>query len=100
MSCLSCAPVSDCPNATQFAVRAPALSQINQTALWIRVLEKLTVPNLVKKSPHFMQPDCSSPFSQHPAVCPYSPSDTTNPIPSGSNTILPSIATSSKLFSP
>ena len=32
--------------------------------------EKLTGPQLVKKSPHFMEPEGSLPHSQQPATCP------------------------------
>ena len=31
-------------------------------------LEKLTAPHLVKKSPHFMEPEGASPCSQEPAT--------------------------------
>ena len=40
--------------------------------LWSRVLlEKLTVSQLVKKFPYFMEPEDSLPHSQVPAPCPY-----------------------------
>ena len=40
---------------------------------WSRVLlEKLTGPQLVKKFPHFMEPEVSLPHSQVPTTCPYS----------------------------
>ena len=35
------------------------------------LLEKLTSSQLVKKSPHFMEPGGSLPLSQVPAICPY-----------------------------
>ena len=39
---------------------------------WSRVLpEKLTDSQLVKKFPHFMEPEGSLPHSQVPATCPY-----------------------------
>jgi hypothetical protein len=39
---------------------------------WSRVLpEELTDPELVKKSPHFMETEGPLPHSQEPATCPY-----------------------------
>jgi len=38
---------------------------------WSRVLEKLTGSQLVKKSPHFMEPKVSLQHSQVPATCSY-----------------------------
>ena len=44
----------------------------NQLTPWSRVLlEKLTVPQLVKNSLHFMEPEGSSPHSQETATCAY-----------------------------
>jgi len=39
------------------------------------VLEKLTVPQLVKKCSHFMQPLCSLSYPQQPVICLYLRSD-------------------------
>jgi hypothetical protein len=41
------------------------------TSWRIVISEKLTGPQLLKKSPHFMGPEGSSPHSQQPATCPY-----------------------------
>jgi hypothetical protein len=35
------------------------------------LLEKLTVPQLANKSPHFIYPECQLPHSQLPAISPY-----------------------------
>jgi len=43
------------------------------------LLEKLTCPQLVKKIPHFVEPEGSLPHSQVPDTCPY-------PEPAPSNT--------------
>ena len=52
---------------------------------WSRVLlEKLSGSQLVKKFPAFLEPECSSPYSQVPATCPYpepTPSSPHNPLP-------------------
>jgi hypothetical protein len=42
---------------------------------WSRVLEKLIVTQLVKKFPHFMEPDVSSPCLKQPATGPYHQAD-------------------------
>ena len=50
---------------------SPKPTQPNQPTTCSRVLlEKLTVPQLVKKFPHFMEPKVSLLNSQQPATCP------------------------------
>jgi hypothetical protein len=49
---------------------------------WSRgFLEKLTVSQLVKKFPHFMEPEGSLPHSQEPATCPYPEPAQSSPCP-------------------
>ena len=49
---------------------------------WSRViLEKLTGSELVKKFPHFMDPEGSLPHSQVPAICPYPEPARSSPYP-------------------
>jgi len=51
-------------------------------APWTRVvLEKLKVPHLVKKIPHFVVQDCSLPHLKEPPTCPYPEPDQLNPRP-------------------
>ena len=45
------------------------------------LLGKLTGSQLVKKFPHFMQPESSLPHSQVPATCPYPDPDHSSPCP-------------------
>ena len=45
------------------------------------LLEKLTGSRLVKKFPHFMEPEGSLPLSQAPATCPYPERDRFTPCP-------------------
>ena len=52
---------------------------------WGRVLlEKLTGSAASQEIPRFLEPECSSPYSQVPATCPYpepTPSSPHNPLP-------------------
>jgi len=43
------------------------------------LLEKLRGSQLVKNSPHFMEPEGSLPLSQVPATCPYPEPDRSKP---------------------
>ena len=45
------------------------------------LLEKPTGFQLVKKSPHFMEPEGSLPHSQQPVTCPYPEPDRSSPYP-------------------
>ena len=48
---------------------------------WSRVLEKLTGLQLVKKFPHFMEPEVSLPHSQVPTICSYPEPARSGPYP-------------------
>ena len=48
------------------------ISFIKELTPWTRVLPlKLTDPQLVKKLPHFIEPEGSLPHAQAPTTCPY-----------------------------
>ena len=48
--------------------------------------EKMVIPELVKKSRHFMKPQILIPYPQHPPRCPYPKPDESSPhLPTLSN---------------
>ena len=73
---------------------------------WSNVLDKLTVPQLAKYPPHFMEPEGSLPHLQQLANCPYPQPDQSSSWPPSHflkihlNTILPSMPGSSKWYLP
>ena len=70
------------------------------------ILDKLTLPQLIGNSPHFMEAKVSLAHSKAPTTCPYTEPDQSSPCPSfyflqiHSNIILPSTPGSSKCSLP